>query len=105
MAWLILLMSWHTSVLAEPAINLEGGAKIFQANCAGCHAHGGNIVRRGKNLQLKALHKNQVDTLEKIAFLVAQGKGNMSAYQDKLSEQEIADVSAYVLYQAEQNWQ
>jgi cytochrome c6 len=28
----------------------------------------------------------------------------MSAYGDKLSQQEIADVSAYVLQQAAQGW-
>lgn len=91
-----------SSVLADT--NLERGVKIFQANCAGCHANGGNIVRRGKNLKLKALHKNHVDTQEAIATLVTNGKGNMSAYGDKLSAEEITSVSAYVLQRAEANW-
>ncbi|MFM2311664.1 MAG: cytochrome c6 [Cyanobacteriota bacterium] len=91
-------------VLAESIPNLDHGAKIFEANCAGCHINGGNIVRRGKNLKSKALHKNKVDTQEAIASLVTNGKGIMSAYGDKLSQQEITDVSAYVLQQAAQDW-
>lgn len=80
------------------------GEKIFSIQCAGCHVNGGNIVRRGKTLKLKALKRNQVDSLEAIASLVANGKGNMSAYKDRLSTQEIEDVSAYVLEQAQRNW-
>ena len=85
--------------------NFDNGAKVFKANCAGCHVNGGNIVRRGKNLKMKALHRHKVDTLEAIESLVTNGKGIMSAYGDKLTQQEIADVSAYVLQRAEQNWQ
>jgi cytochrome c6 len=92
-------------IRAETNINLNNGAKIFAANCAGCHANGGNIVRRGKNLKLKALHKYKVDNEEAIANIVTNGKGIMSAYGDKLSQQEIADVSAYVLQKAAINWQ
>lgn len=80
------------------------GAKLFEAQCAGCHAGGGNIIRRGKNLKLKALQKNKFDTLEAIAALVTQGKGNMSAYADRITPEEIQTVSAYVLSQAQNNW-
>jgi len=45
-----------------------------------------------------------VDSLEAIASLVANGKNNMSAYKDRLSEKQIEDVSAYVLEQAETGW-
>jgi cytochrome c6 len=91
-------------ILAESLTNLDHGAKIFEANCAGCHINGGNIVRRGKNLKSKALHKYKLDNEEAIASLVTNGKGIMSAYGDKLTPEQIADVSAYVLQQAEQDW-
>jgi cytochrome c6 len=91
-------------VLAESLTNLDHGAKIFEANCAGCHVNGGNIVRRGKNLKSKALHKYKLDNEEAIASLVTNGKGIMSAYGDKLTPEQIADVSAYILQQAEQGW-
>ncbi len=45
-----------------------------------------------------------MDSEDAIAFLVANGKNNMSAYKDRLTAKEIEDVSAYVLEQAENNW-
>jgi cytochrome c6 len=86
------------------AADLDNGAKIFSVNCAGCHPHGGNIIRRGKNLKERALHRNKLDSVDAIAYLVANGKNNMSAYRDRLSQQEIQDVAAYVLAQAKNNW-
>jgi cytochrome c6 len=86
------------------AADTATGAKIFSLQCAGCHVNGGNIVRRGKTLKQKALKKNGMDSLEAIANIVTNGKNNMSAFKDRLSEQQIQDVSAYVLEQAEQGW-
>lgn len=83
---------------------LDNGQLIFEAQCVGCHVNGGNIIRRGKTLQLKALQRNHRDSLEAIADLVRNGKMPMSAYKDKLTDQEILDVSAYVLNQAQQGW-
>jgi cytochrome c6 len=80
------------------------GTTVFTQNCAACHAGGGNIVRRGKTLKLKALQRNQMDSEAAIAAIVTQGKGNMSAYGEKLTPEEIAAVSAYVLEQATANW-
>ncbi len=94
------------SLMIAPAIasDLAHGAEIFNANCAGCHANGGNIVRRNKTLTLKALSKFDTDSIAAIADIVANGKNNMSAYKERLSEREIADVAAYVLVQAEAGW-
>jgi cytochrome c6 len=103
-AVIVLLTSINAPVFADPITNLNNGAAVFKANCAGCHAKGGNIVRRGKNLKSKALHKYKVDSEEAIANIVTNGKGIMSAYGDKLTPEEIADVSAFVLQRAEQNW-
>lgn len=91
-------------VLADSPNDLSNGAKVFEANCAGCHINGGNIVRRGKNLKSKALHKYKVDNEDAIANIVTNGKGIMSAYGDKLSAEEIANVSSYVLQKAATNW-
>ena len=85
-------------------ISLASGSTIFQAQCAACHQGGGNIIRRGKNLKLKTLERNHVETVEAIQALVTQGKGNMSAYGDRLSVEEITAVSEYVLAQAEAGW-
>ena len=86
------------------AANLDDGAAIFEANCAGCHPKGGNILRRGKTLKQKALKRNHVDTLDEVIALVTNGKNNMSAYGDRLTKEEIKTVSNYVLEQATKNW-
>lgn len=81
------------------------GSQLFEQQCAGCHVNGGNIIRRNKTLKLKALQKNQVDTVEAIAALITNGKGNlMSAYRDRLSAEEIATLARYVLEQAQHDW-
>jgi len=102
----IILLIALTLTFSPPALAADtaNGAKIFSVQCAGCHLNGGNIIRRGKTLKLKALKRNGVESLEAIASLVANGKNNMSAYKDRLSEKQIEDVSAYVLEQAEKGW-
>ncbi|MEG4116898.1 c-type cytochrome [Microcoleus sp. N9_B4] len=90
--------------LADPATNPATAAEVFSANCAGCHINGSNIIRRGKNLKQKALKKYGMDSIANISNLVTNGKGIMPAYKDRLSEQQIIDVSAYVLSQAETDW-
>ncbi|MBE9114688.1 c-type cytochrome [Lusitaniella coriacea LEGE 07157] len=86
------------------ATPVDSGVQIFQVQCAGCHAHGGNIIRRRRTLKKKALHRNGIDSPEEIALLVTNGKNNMSAFEDRLSPEEIEAVSAYVWEQAELGW-
>jgi cytochrome c6 len=108
---LAILLLGTTLMLGEVAVadgavadSSVQAAQIFEVHCAGCHVKGGNIVRRGKTLKLKALEKNQVDSLEAIAQLVTNGKGIMSAYDERLTADEIQAVSAYVLAQAKAGW-
>lgn len=82
----------------------SNAAKLFELHCAGCHINGGNIVRRGKTLKLKALEKNGYTSVDAIANITANGKGNMSAYKERLSETEIQDLAQYVLDRANQDW-
>ena len=93
----------HALAIDIPA-DTANGAKIFKANCAGCHVNGGNIIRRGKNLKLRALKRYKMDSLGAISAIVANGKNNMSSYKDRLTVTEIRDVAAYVLEQAQTGW-
>ncbi len=83
---------------------VDDGAKLFEVHCAGCHVNGGNIIRRGKNLKSKALQRNGYDSVESIVNIVTYGKNNMSAYGDRISQQDINKLAKYVLNQAENNW-
>jgi cytochrome c6 len=91
-------------LFSSPAWADDSSAQLFELQCAGCHVNGGNIIRRGKNLKLKALEKNGYGTVEAIVTIITNGKGNMSAYKDRLSESEIQSVAEYVLDRAHQNW-
>jgi cytochrome c6 len=93
-----------TASMPGSSANVSHGAQVFEVNCAGCHAGGGNIVRRGKTLKLKALQRNDMDSLEAIAQIVTHGKNNMSAYRDRLTSEEIQAVAEYVWQQAQHNW-
>jgi mono/diheme cytochrome c family protein len=83
---------------ATPAFKLKGdptaGAKIFQsAGCTGCHtlaaAHSTGTV--GPNLdQAKPDYR-------KATARVTLGKGVMPSFKGKLTDQEIANVAAYVV--------
>lgn len=101
---LITLALLTTTFSPALAVDTTNGAKIFNVQCAGCHINGGNIVRRGKTLKQKALKKYGMDSQDAIANLVANGKNNMPAYKERLSEPDIQDISAYVLEQADQGW-
>jgi cytochrome c6 len=85
-------------------VGTNGHSLIFEVNCSGCHPNGGNIIRQGKNLKQKASQKNKMNSIESIADLVTHGKNNMSAFGDRLSQEEILQVSAYVLKQTENGW-
>lgn len=89
---------------AALGVDLTQGEQVFETNCAPCHAGGGNVMRWWKNLKLNTLKNNKLDSEEAIANLVTNGKSSMSAYKDRLTEEEIKNVSAYVLQQAKNNW-
>ena len=110
--WLILalLLCWipvlfiNTPALADTDRPSAAGAEIFEFHCSACHPRGGNIIRRGKTLKPRALQRNGYNSIAAIADLVTRGKNNMSAYAGKLSADQITEVSAYVLAQAERGW-
>lgn len=87
-----------------PAETTATAERLFSVHCAGCHPHGGNIVRRGKTLKQNALQRHGVDSVTAIATLITQGRGSMSAYRDRLSPAEIDQLAHYVWQQAQDNW-
>ena len=83
----------------------ETAPELFEVNCAGCHPNGANIIRRVKSLKQKALNRHGYTSVDAIATLITNGKGLMSAYGDRLSEDDITNLANYVLDQAAINWQ
>ena len=93
------------NLIAQAESTSVSGKQIFEVHCAGCHINGGNIIRRGKNLRMKALHKYGYDSVDAIVNITTNGKNNMSAFGDRLSKSEIQNVAQYVFQQAENNWE
>ena len=77
---------------------------LFDLHCAGCHANGGNIIRRGKTLKKRAMARHGYEDAESIAQIVRQGKGAMPAFADRLSEEEVNAITRYVHTQSESGW-
>jgi len=92
--------------MTREAADIENGKRIFlaQANCTQCHRGGINTVVADKHLGKEALEKYNMDSMDAIAHQVKNGKNAMPAYGRRLSEEQIRDVSAYVLSQAEKGW-
>jgi cytochrome c6 len=101
----LLLLFWPRPAWAEAeAADLGRGAQLFANHCAGCHVNGGNIIRRGKTLQLKALERQGLASQEAIAAIAASGRGQMGAYGSVLGDDGVRDVAAWVWQQALADW-
>jgi mono/diheme cytochrome c family protein len=66
------------------------GEALYEANCASCHGTDGT-GGSGPNLVEEAPPKSEV------IELVYYGEDAMPAFSDSLEDQEIADVTAYVV--------
>ncbi|MFQ4135573.1 cytochrome c6 PetJ [Nodosilinea sp. PGN35] len=89
---------------AALAADLGHGAQIFGNNCAACHIGGGNVVNGAKTLKQADLDQYDMASIDAIVTQVTNGKNAMPAFRGRLSDEDIADVAAYVLSQAEQGW-
>jgi mono/diheme cytochrome c family protein len=79
----------------EPALegDAEKGASIFAAQgCGGCHVlqAAGSTGTAGPNLDQSSVE------FDAAVSQIANGGGGMPPFRDELSDQEIADVAAYV---------
>ena len=102
---LVLVLSMPMRAMASDTVR---GGQIFNTNCAACHAGGGNIVKSERTLRqadLEAFLPNYLTGHETgIVAQVTYGRNAMPAFLDVLSENEIADVVAYVEDQASHGW-
>lgn len=85
---------------ATPAFAGDKGAGegVFSGNCAACHAGGNNVIQAEKTLRKDALVQYLSGGFkeESIVYQVTNGKNAMPAFGGRLSDEEIADVAAYV---------
>ncbi|ALB40337.1 MULTISPECIES: cytochrome c6 PetJ [Nostocales] len=103
---LLIGIAIFTFAFSSPALAADAasGAALFKANCAQCHVGGGNLVNRAKTLKKEALEKYGMYSAEKIIAQVTKGQGAMPAFGNKLKVDQIENVAAYVLEQADNGW-
>ncbi len=102
-----LLVFWPQPAWGLPADGGDGvadGARLFQQTCAGCHPHGGNIIRRGRTLRESALRRQGIDSAAAVAQIAAEGIGGMDGYAAALGEGGAERVGLWVWEQALADW-
>ena len=103
---LLLGIAIFTFAFSSPALAADtaNGAALFKDNCAQCHLGGKNLVSPAKSLKKKALEKYGMYSSEAIIAQVTKGKGAMPAFGKKLKTDQIENLAAYVLEQADKDW-
>ena len=100
-ALMLITLLWQSS----SALGLSGsGEQLFDLHCAGCHPNGGNIIRRGRTLKLKALERRELNNAQAIAQIAREGIGQMSGYADALGEGNDVVVADWIWRQAQNAW-
>ena len=94
-------ISYNSSVLAA---SIEDGEKIFNANCAACHAGGKNVIMPNKTLEYDTLHNYEMDSIDAITTQVTYGKNAMPSFRGRLTDNDIENVANYVLSQSQAGW-
>lgn len=100
--------------LAAPAMatqSVGNGERLFSANCAVCHAGGGNVVLQSKTLDSVDLAANGYGRSE-IETIISRGRGAMPGFGEepghesraRLDAEEVSDITDYVIEQAQAGW-
>jgi cytochrome c6 len=90
----------------SPALQASAadGEQLFNNHCAGCHPHGGNIIRRGRTLKLRALEQRQLNNPDAIARIAREGIGQMGGYAEVLGSNGDQLVAQWIWDQAQKAW-
>lgn len=99
---ILLVVAFFCISFTPPA--LADGAQIFSAKCAQCHLGGKNLVNPAKSLSKADLGKYEMDSVKAIVTQVTNGKGAMPSFKALLKPEQIEEVAAYVLAQADKSW-
>ena len=95
-AVMALFISLQGTVLAAPQD--QTGQTLFNRNCGTCHSQNGTPTAVGKSLNAPDLGSAPVQNQPnaQLEQIISNGKDNMPAFKDKLSQTEIDSLVAYV---------
>lgn len=79
---------------AVPEGDASNGEKLFPVHCASCHGDDGKSGTAGEDVPGAVAD----DGVDEIFLVIQNGKGNgeMPAFKDELTDQEIADIIAWL---------
>ncbi|GKZ00638.1 hypothetical protein MPSEU_001016000 [Mayamaea pseudoterrestris] len=96
-------------LIAQPAFagDVGAGEQVFNANCAACHAGGQNVIMPEKTLEKEALEQYLAGGRNEKSVItqVTGGKNAMPAFGGRLSDEDIANVAAYVIASSDAGWE
>jgi cytochrome c6 len=103
---ILLGVALFTFAIQRPALaaDAQAGAAVFSANCAACHMGGKNMVNPAKTLSKADLEKYAMLSSEAIVTQATNGKNAMPAFGGRLSDEDLANVAAYILDKADKGW-
>ena len=102
--------------LAQAVADQAGTSQVFENSCAGCHANGGNIVKRDATLYKSDLQKYGLEDPGQLYSIIYAGIGSMPGFGEecepkgkctfgkRLTDLEIQDLALYILQQADSGW-
>jgi mono/diheme cytochrome c family protein len=95
---MLLTMMWITMASWAVAADSADGANTYKTKCMACHGADGAGTAAGRSLNVADLRSPDVQKLTsaQLQDIVKNGKNNMPAFADSLSDQQIADVVAHV---------
>jgi cytochrome c6 len=76
----------------------QTGRSLFNSTCASCHGQNGTPTAVGKSLNAPDLGSKAVQpqTDAELQQIIANGKGNMPAFNGRLSDSQIDSLVAYI---------
>ncbi|HUP49589.1 MAG TPA: cytochrome c [Thermoanaerobaculia bacterium] len=93
-----MLLPFLAVLLALP-LQAAGGAAVYKAKCAVCHAaDGSGDTAMGKRLGVRSLASPEVQKQSdaELTQITKKGKGKMPAYDGKIPDDDIRAVIAYI---------
>jgi cytochrome c6 len=94
---MFVLLLTATAAWAAPADSAEASS-LFKSKCAACHGPDGAGTAAGRSLNVADLRspKVQGQSTAQLEAIVKNGKNNMPAFSDGLSDAQIAALVAHI---------
>jgi mono/diheme cytochrome c family protein len=94
----VLIIVASSFLIAAPAFG-QSGASLFKSHCAGCHGADGKAETGiGKSMHMRSFASPEVQKQsdKELTAWIADGKGAMPAYKDKLSGAQIKELVGHI---------